>query len=52
MTRVMVMPWKNKLEMANEFLILTSTYFLFVYSEGLLLVPSPKYPQITEMIKD
>ena len=48
----MVQRWMNYLEMANEFLVLTSTYFLFIYSDGLLLKPSPKFPQISELVKD
>ena len=30
-------PWMNKLEVSNEFLVLISSYFLFMYSDGLLL---------------
>jgi len=28
--------WRNKLEMANEALVLTSTYFLFIYSDAFI----------------
>ena len=46
------MPWFNKLEISNEFLVLSSTYFLFIYSDGFLLMDNPKYPIISEKIKD
>ena len=41
-----LMQWMNKLEIANEFLILNSTYFLFIYSDGFLLMVEPKVPDI------
>ena len=40
------MKWMNKLEIANEFFILNSTYFLFAYSDGFLLMVEPKVPDI------
>ena len=41
--------WMNWLEMANEFLVHVSAYFLFVYSDGLLLV---EHPKVDWMVKD
>ena len=48
----MALPWMNKLELFNEILVLFSTYFLFIYSDGLLLMPSPMYPAIDLLVKD
>ena len=45
-------PWMNKLELCNEYLVLVQTYFLFIYSDGLLNVPSPLYPEVPELVKD
>ena len=45
-----ILPWMNLLEICNEFLILTSTYFLFIYSDGFLLKREPLVPD--ELIKD
>ena len=39
----------NKLELANESLILLSTYFHFIYSDGLLLRTHPK---LDDLVKD
>ena len=44
------MKFMNRLEIANEFLVLTSTYFLFVYSDGFLLKKSSE--EIEEKVKD
>ena len=32
----------NRLETSNEFLVLVSTYFLIVYSDGFLLMDEPR----------
>ena len=32
-------PWMNSLELTNEFLVLTSCYYLFIFSEGLVNKP-------------
>lgn len=45
-------PWRNKLELVNEYLVLTSCYFLFLYSDGLVLMENPGYPQYDEKIPD
>ena len=37
-----LMRWMNMLEIANEFLVLASTYFLFGYSEGFMLKHEPE----------
>lgn len=44
-----VLPWQNALEIVNEFIILTSTYFLFCYTDGMLLMP---HPAMEELVKD
>ena len=40
----------SRLETTNEFLVLTSTYFLFVYSDGFLLMAQKELPD--ELVKD
>ena len=45
-------PWMNNLEVSNEFLVLISSYFLFMYSDGLILKQNPIYPEIQEMVKN
>ena len=30
--------WRNNLDQANEYLVLLTTYFVFIYSDGMLLV--------------
>ena len=32
-------PWMNTLELTNEFLVLTSCYYLFIFSDGLVNKP-------------
>ena len=39
----------NNLDLANEYLVMTSTYFIFVYSDAFLLVPNDK---VDFMVKD
>ena len=39
----------NQLELVNESLILWSTYFHFIYSDGLLLTTHPK---LDDLVKD
>ena len=46
------MPWQNKLELYNEYLILTCCYFMFMYSDGLILMPNPMYPEKDVAISD
>jgi len=41
--------WMNWLETFNEYIILASTYFLFLYTDGMLLV---KLPTSAEQVKD
>ena len=43
--------WKNWLEIINEYLVLTSTYFLFLYSDGLLNIKSPQ-KEIDFLVRD
>ena len=45
-------PWMNNLEVSNEFFVLISSYFLFMYSDGLILKQNPIYPEIPEMVKN
>ena len=45
-----ILTWMSRLETTNEFLVLTSTYFLFVYSDGFLLMAQKELPD--ELIKD
>ena len=42
-------PWMNNLDLVNEYLVMSSTYFIFVYSDGFLLVPNDK---VDFMVKD
>ena len=42
----------NSLELYNETLILTNCYFMFMYSDGLILMPNPGYPKIVEYLPD
>ena len=44
--------WLNRLELTNEYLVLTDCYFLFTYSDGLLNKPNPGFPEYDEMIPD
>ena len=39
----------NWLELANEYLVMTSTYFIFIYSDGFLLIPNDK---VDFLVKD
>lgn len=41
--------WMNNLDLVNEYLVMTSTYFIFIYSDGLLLIPNDK---VDFMVKD
>ena len=45
-------PWVNKLELTNEFLILTSCYYMFMFSDGLINMPNPGYPEYDEWLTD
>lgn len=38
--------------MTNEFLVLTSCYFIFIYSNGFLLMTNPGWPEYDEQITD
>ena len=56
-TRPFEFNWTNRLEFFNEYLILTSCIFLFVYSDGLLLIknpgyPNPNFPEYDEALPD
>ena len=31
----------SRLELFNEYMILTSCYFMYIYSDGLLMMPNP-----------
>lgn len=42
----------NRLEMSNEFIILCLCYFMFMNSDGLMMMPNPGYPEYDESIKD
>ena len=44
-----VLRWMNWLDLTNELLVMTSTYFLFLYSDGFLLIPNEK---VDFMVKD
>ena len=39
--------WRNKLELSNEALMLFSTYFLFLYSDGFIVMEA-----VSQIIKD
>ena len=45
-----IFTWMSRLETTNEFLVLTSTYFLFAYSDGFLLMAQPQL--LDELVKD
>ena len=36
LSRPYLLPYMNNLELFNEYVILLSTYFLFIYSDGLM----------------
>ena len=44
-----ILPWMNWLETTNEFIVLVSTYFMFMYTDGLLLT---EHPAIEDLVKD
>lgn len=46
-----VFKWMNRLELANEFIVLVSTYFLFIYSEAFVLKDEPLLA-IGDLVKD
>lgn len=46
------MGWMNLMEIANETLVIIMSYYLFLYSDGLILTKSPFYPEEQEMVKD
>ena len=41
----------NRLELFNEYMILTGCYFMFIYSDGLMMIPNPD-PSIQEKMAD
>ena len=51
-TKPYIEPWMNRLEISNELLVLQNSYFLFMYSQGMILKKNPIYPRIPEMVKD
>ena len=47
----------NRLELCNDYLVLTSCTFLFAYSDGLMLIknpgyPNPEFPEYDEALPD
>ena len=44
--------WINSLEIWNEYLVLIDLYFMFMYSDGLMLKQNPGYPEFDEQIPD
>jgi len=46
------LPAMNYLEILNEYTILSSCYFLFLYSDGLVLTRHPNWPLEDVMISD
>jgi len=44
--------WMNRLELFNEYMVLTCCTFLFVYSDGLLLIKNPGFPEFDEALPD
>lgn len=44
--------WMNRLELYNEYLVLTSCYFMFIYSDGMLQMKNPGYPEFDEQVPD
>ena len=45
-------PWMNTLELTNEFLVLTNCYYLFMFSDGLINMPNPGFPEYDEKLPD
>ena len=45
------LPWMNRLEIYNEYMILSSCYFMFIYSDGLIWIANPD-PKEDEAISD
>ena len=41
----------NRLELFNEYMILTGCYFMFIYSDGLMMIPNPD-PSVQEKMAD
>lgn len=44
--------WMNRLELANEFLVLASTYFLFIYTDAFMLKHEPLLDDASVVVKD
>ena len=44
--------WMNRLELANEYLMLTCCYFMFLYSDGLVQMDNPGWPEYDEKLPD
>ena len=42
----------NRLELCNEYLILSSCIFFLIYSDGMLLIQNPGYPEYDEALPD
>lgn len=52
MSQPFALPWLNSLELFNEYMVLTNATFLFAYSDGLLNMPNPGFPEHDEAISD
>lgn len=44
--------WLNRLELHNEYLLQVSCSFILIYSDGLMLMPNPGYPEYDEKLPD
>ena len=42
----------NRLEIYNETLVLLNSYFLYIFSQALILKPNPEYPQPYNRVMD
>ena len=50
--RPFALPWMNRLELINEYFLLNCCYFMFTYSDGLLLMDNPGWPEYDEKLPD
>ena len=44
--------WMYGLELTNEYLMLICCYFMIIYSDGLLLMENPGWPEYDEKLPD
>ena len=42
----------NSLELINEALVMTSCYYMYMFSDGLINMPNPGYPEFDEILSD